>query len=135
MRLLKTFNENTIPDLMNRRTATDVSVKFKTSGNFELKDALKNMGMGIAFDKNKAEFSKMGNINDKLYISSVKHKTFLQVDELGTEAGAVTDVAVKVAGISMNAHKLVLNRPFVYTVIDTKTNLPLFLGTMQNPQS
>jgi len=135
---IKTFDENTIPDLIRRRTTTDISLtmpKFKTSGKFELKDALKNMGMGIAFDKNKADFSKMGDINGKLFISSVKHKTFLQVDELGTEAGAVTDVAVKATGIRTNILTLVFNRPFIYAIIDTQTNLPLFLGVMEDPQS
>jgi len=134
---IKTFDENTISDLMSRRITTEISVtmpKFKTSGDFELKDALKNIGLGVAFDKNNADISKMGIINERLYISSVKHKTFLQVDELGTEASAVTDVVVKAAGISMNIQTLVFNRPFVYAIIDTKTNLPLFLGTMENPQ-
>ena len=133
---IKTFDENTIPDLLSRGTTTDVSLtfpKFKTTGEFELKDALKTIGLGIAFDKYKAEFSKMGIINEKLYISSVKHKTFLQVDELGTEAGAVTDVAIKAGGIPMDIQTLVFNRPFVYAIIDTRTSLPLFLGTMENP--
>ena len=135
---IKTFDEKTIPDLISRRTTTEISLtmpKFKTSGEFELKDSLENMGMGIAFDKNKADFSKMGNINGKLFISSVKHKTFLQVDESGTEAGAVTVVAVKATGIRTNILTVVFNRPFIYVIIDTQTNLPLFLGTMEDPQS
>jgi len=84
---IKTFDENTIPDLISRKSHTDIAVtmpKFKTSGDLELKDVLKNMGLGIAFDEIRADFSKMGNANDRLVISSVKHKTFLQVDELSS---------------------------------------------------
>ncbi len=135
---IKTLDERTIPALISQKRNTHIAVtipKFKTSGDFELKDALKNMGLGIAFDETRADFSKMGNCYEKLVISSVKHKTFLQVDELGTEAGAVTDVVVKATGINGTIQAMVLNRPFIYAIVDTETNLPLFLGTMENPQS
>lgn len=135
---IKILDERTIPELISQKRNTNIAVtipKFKTSGDFELKEALKNMGFGIAFDGNRADFSKMGNANEKLVISSVKHKTFLQVDELGTEAGAVTDVVMRETGINGNIQTLVFNRPFIYAIVDIKTNLPLFLGTMETPQN
>ncbi|PKM76920.1 MAG: hypothetical protein CVU90_10100 [Firmicutes bacterium HGW-Firmicutes-15] len=135
---IKILDERTIPELISQKRNTHIAVtipKFKTSGNFELKDTLKNMGLGIAFDEIRADFSKMGNSDEKLIISSVKHKTFLQFDELGTEASAVTDVVVKATGIYGTIQNIVFNRPFVYAIVDTNTNLPLFLGTMENPQS
>lgn len=136
---IKTLDERTIPELLSRKRHTEIAVtlpKFKTSGDFELKDALKNMGLGIAFDGSRADFSKMGNASENLLISSVKHKTFLQVDELGTEASAATDVAVmKASVVNEPTQTIVFNHPFIYAIVDAQTNLPLFLGTMENPQS
>lgn len=133
---IKTLDEGTIPELLRQKRNTEIAVtlpKFKIIGDFELKDALKKMGLGIAFDGSRADFSKMGNANENLVISSVKHKTFLQVDELGTEAGAVTDVVVR-KGLHEPVQTLVFNRPFIYAIVDTQTNLPLFIGTMENPR-
>jgi serine protease inhibitor len=134
---IKTLNESTIPQLISQKTNTEMALtipQFKASCDFELNDALKKMGLGIALDGGKADFSKMGNANDNLFISSVKHKTFLQVDELGTEAGAVTSVIMS-KGVPTIRQTMIFNRPFIYAIIDTKTNIPLFLGLMENPQS
>jgi serpin B len=58
----------------------------------------------------------------------------LQVNELGTQAAAATSVGIRATCI-FNTKDINFNRPFVYAVIDTKTNLPLFLGAMESPQS
>jgi serine protease inhibitor len=131
---IKTLNEKTIPDLISIKKNSEIPVilpEFKTTFDTDLKDILKNMGLGIAFG-GKADFSNMGKDSGGLYISSVKHKTFLQVDELGTSAGAVTDA--EMSKLSIPSERLVFNRPFVYAIIDTDTNLPLFIGAMENPQ-
>jgi serine protease inhibitor len=133
---IETLNQNTISNLIGIKKKTYISVilpEFKTTFNTDLKDTLKNLGLGIAFDKYKADFSNMGKDSGNLYISSVKHKTFLQVDELGTSAGAVTSVEIQVSSF-IQLERLVFNRPFVYAIVDTNTNLPLFIGTMENPQ-
>jgi len=132
---IKSLNEKTIPDLISIKKKTDIPVilpEFKTTFDVDLKDILKNIGLGIAFEEKKADFSNMGKDSGDLYISSVKHKTFLKVDELGTSAGAVTSVELLKSAISFE--RLVFNRPFVYAVVDTNTNLPLFIGAMENPQ-
>jgi serine protease inhibitor len=132
---MKTLNEKTIPDLISLKKTAEISVilpEFKTTFDTDLKDTLKKMGLGIAFDK-AADFSNMGKDSSGLYLSAVKHKTYLKVDELGTSAGAVTDAEMLKSAISNN--RLVYNRPFVYAIIDTKTNLPLFIGAMENPQN
>ena len=69
--------------------------KFKTEYEVTLNDALKSLGMKIAFDKSAADFSGMGPIPPNLYISEVKHKTFVEVNETGTEAAAVTGSRIK----------------------------------------
>ena len=69
--------------------------KFETWYEDSIKDELAAIGMEIAFDPYKADFSRMNEGREKnLYISEVKHKTFCKVDEKGTEASAVTSVEV-----------------------------------------
>ena len=89
------------------------------------------MGMGTAFDENKANFSSIAdNSNGNIFIGEVIHKTFIEVAEKGTRAGAVTAViSEKSAAMPVEQPKEVrLTRPFVYAIIDTQTNLPLFIG-------
>ncbi|HBP37317.1 MAG TPA: serine proteinase inhibitor, partial [Clostridiales bacterium] len=66
-------------------------------------------------------------------ISEIKHKTFCRVDELGTEAAAVTSVEVSLTSMPFSDVQLVFDRPFIYAIVDTTTGVPLFLGIMENP--
>jgi serine protease inhibitor len=96
------------------------------------------MGMAIAFDPNRADFSLMldnpGKAKENLYIGEVRHKTFCRVDELGTEASAVTSVEMRTTGmIAEPETKLIFDRPFIYGIVDEVTGAPLFLGIMENP--
>ncbi len=104
----------------------------------ELNDELSNMGMEIAFDPNSADFSLMlenpGDARENLYIGEVRHKTFCRVDELGTEASAVTSVEMRVTSAGMDPEiQLIFDRPFIYGIVDEVTGAPLFLGIMENP--
>ena len=94
-------------------------------------NTLKKMGMSTAFDGDRANFSSMATLkNENIYISDVIHKTFIEVAEKGTRAGAATAVIVgESAAMPVEQPKEVrLTRPFVYAIIDTRTNLPLFIG-------
>ena len=93
-----------------------------------LNNALSAMGMSRAFDRNNAEFPKMSD--SELYISKVIHKTFIEVGEQGTRAGAVTAVAMDCEGAIMIEHSVILDRPFVYMIVDNATNLPIFIGAV-----
>ena len=106
--------------------------RFTASSSLELNDALKAMGVTDAFDASHADLRAMGSApNDQLYVSAVLHKTYLSLDENGTKAAAVTAV-VNEAGSAEppEVHRVVLDRPFVYMIVDTHANLPLFLGTV-----
>lgn len=109
--------------------------KFETKFEDSLKDELTKLGMGVAFDSSTADFSRMNAEHQKnLYISEVLHKTYCKVDELGTEASAVT--SVEITGTSMPVEpeiRIVFDCPFVYGIVDTITEAPLFLGIMENP--
>jgi serine protease inhibitor len=101
-----------------------------------LNQALKALGMGIAFDPAGADFTAMvpEEGRDDLYISEVKHKTFIQVDEVGTEAAAVTSVEMRVTSAPMYDFYLEFNRPFFYAIHDSETGAILFMGAVLNPQ-
>ena len=105
--------------------------KFQYSWDIELKQLLSSMGMAIAFSKTDADFSKI-NADYQLYITKVIHKTFIKVDEEGTEAAAVTSV-----GIGMSAMPVTLefhaNRPFLYFITEEDTGAILFIGKVENP--
>lgn len=108
--------------------------KFKAEFETSLVDALAGMGMADAFDPVKADLSNMGSHPGNLFISDVIHKTFLQVDEHGTKAGAATAVLGD-AGSAMppeERYEVILDRPFIYGIIDLRTNLPVFLGVQMD---
>ena len=94
---------------------------------------LKAMGMGIAFDDQRADFTRI-NANGGLYISEVKHKTFIETNEEGTEAAAVTSVGISTtsAGPGGTVY-FTVDRPFLYFISEKATGTILFIGTVMNP--
>ncbi len=108
--------------------------KFQSEYDVEMSESLKAMGMQDAFDPDQADFSGLGTSSiGNIYISQVLHKTFIAVDERGTEAGAATVVEMveKTSLIDPEEVKTVyLDRPFVYMIMDCETQLPLFIGTV-----
>ena len=105
--------------------------KFEYECSFNLKHALSSMGMASAF-QDTADFSQMGTTDTgKLFIGRVIHKTRITVDTAGTKAGAATAVEmIRATGALRDVVTVSLDRPFVYLIIDTQTNLPLFMGTV-----
>lgn len=127
----------TISETLERKSSTAVQLalpKFETRYEDSLLNELKRMGMGIVFDPYRADFSQMNEQHTKdLFISEVKQKTFLRVDEKGTEAAAATSVEMKATGMPMSYKKITFDRPFLYGIMDVRTGLPLFVGIMENP--
>lgn len=113
---------------LNTHNAYFIMPKFKFSYTIILNDALSNLGMGIAFSPI-ADFTKISAAGG-LNISEVKQKTFIEVDEKGTEAAAVTSVGVELT--SMPA-PLRVDRPFLFAIREMKTGLILFTGAVHNP--
>ena len=110
--------------------------KFKADYNIDLVKPLKQMGLKDCFISGKANFTKMADNNaGDIFISKVIHKTFIAVDTEGTKARAVTEVEMMGKGIVSSEHNITLNHPFVYAIVDNETNLPLFIGTMTNPEN
>lgn len=134
---IKGMDASTIPDLLAAQKNGETHVElpqFSVTGDNMLNGALEAMGLGVAFDRDRADFSQLSSGSESLYISAVRQKTTLSVDELGTEASAATSVTIKT--LSMPGQRYIaFDRPFVYAVVDLTTGLPVFLGAMEKPQS
>ncbi|MFA5817620.1 MAG: serpin family protein [Bacteroidales bacterium] len=103
--------------------------KFTFSYEESLKDALSAMGMEIAFT-DKADFT--GILPEGgLLITGVKHKTFIEVNEEGTEAAAVTSVEI---GITSVGNFITFNKPFLFAIAEKTTGAILFIGRMMKPE-
>ena len=83
------------------------------------------------FNQQKADFPGLSSV-DRPYVDKVIHDTFIQLDEDGTKAAAVTAVIVQANGIMMYKDELNFDRPFVYAIVDTETDMPVFVGTLMS---
>ncbi len=102
--------------------------RFTLEYELSLNDVLKALGMEIAFS-GAADFSNMFDRRGP-YIGEVKHKTFVEVTEEGTEAAAVTDAVMLV---SHGGPHMVLNRPFLFAIRERFSGTILFMGKIMNP--
>jgi serine protease inhibitor len=108
--------------------------KFELNYEINLNKVLKAMGMGIAFSES-ADFTKIYSPGGVL-ISSVKHKSYVKVDEEGTEAAAVTSVEVGITSIITEPGKFFMrmDKPFLFVIKENQTNSLLFIGKIVNPE-
>jgi serine protease inhibitor len=110
--------------------------RFKVEFDVTLNDALSSLGMGIAFDPNRANFRGMAELDENISISRVKHKTFCEVNEEGTEAAAVTSVEMR-ATSAMRPQKpfrMIVDRPFYFAIRDNQSGAILFMGSIIDPR-
>jgi len=100
----------------------------------ELADDLKALGMPMAFDGGKAGFSRLTDVKPA-WIGAVTHKTYLRVDEKGTEAAAATKVEM-MAGSAMAdpPFQMVVDSPYLIAVVDSQSGAVLFLATIRDPR-
>jgi serpin B len=105
--------------------------KFKYEYECSLADTLAAMGMPKAFSGD-TDFSGMAG-NCDLAISDVLHKTYVSVDEAGTEAAAATAVVVGLTAMHGKTAQMTVDRPFVFLIRDSDTGTILFIGRVMNP--
>ena len=105
--------------------------KFTLEYEIELNDVLAALGMGDAFIGGVANFSNLRRQND-LYISTVKHKSFIDVDEDGTEAAAATSVGI--AATSAGPREFLVDRAFLFVIRERFSGTILFMGKVLDPQ-
>ena len=130
------LNMDMINSSIKRMKKEDVKVyfpKFKIGLSYGLRELMEKLGMKKAFTKG-ADFSKMTG-NRELYISAIIHKTFIEVDEKGTEAAAATAVVMRMksAGPPQSCPEFKADHPFFYFIRENSTGTILFTGRMNNP--
>lgn len=113
-----------------RNESVEVSIpKFDMDYDAELSEVMCALGMTDAFDSSVADFTALGTYEgSNICIGRILHKTYLAVDEQGTVAGAATVVEMVEESAMVMENEVRLNRPFLYMIVDTETNTPLFIG-------
>ena len=101
--------------------------KFKFEFDTSLNDILKNIGIINAFDGNTADFTKMFD-SGNMWITKTIHKTYINVDEKGTEAAAVTAIGMAGSGMPPEPIELKFNKPFYFVIRDNTSGEALFMG-------
>jgi serine protease inhibitor len=106
--------------------------RFKTETKLQLGDALAALGMPIAFDPDRADFSGM-TTQEKLFIAAVVHQANISVDEKGTEGSAATAVVMAGSAAPTEIVHMCVDRPFLFAVRDTASGAIVFLGRIIDP--
>lgn len=106
--------------------------EFSNDFDIELTQILCDMGMKKAFDFEECDLSGLFEGSAELAVSRVVHKTHIEVDRKGTKAAAATSVSIQTNGIDAVQREVVLDRPFVYMIVDTENGAPIFIGVVNS---
>lgn len=106
--------------------------KFELEWGATLNDALKTLGMRHAFDGQLADFTRITDDRDDLFIYEVMQKTFVKVDEKGTEAAAATSVSI---GPTSLPPSITFDRPFLFAIRERFSGTILFMGVIGDPSA
>jgi len=104
--------------------------RFEVEYGVRMKHVLTTLGMGIIFDPVRADFTRMCTYFDDFYIKKVMHKTYIRVDERGTEAAAVTEVE---GGPTSIPPQFMIHSPFVFVIRENTLNTVIFIGQITDP--
>jgi serine protease inhibitor len=121
-------------DSLAEQTVDELALpRFELRWKGKLNDALQRLGMRTAFTPGQADLRPMSPLD--LWLERVVHKTYVRVDESGTEAAAVTGGAVRVTSAQANQTVFRVDRPFAFTISDQQTGTILFLGAVTDPSA
>jgi serpin B len=131
--LITEFNQENWGKWINGFSEQDLTLqfpRFTLEYEVKLKAILATLGMEVAFDPGQADFTRMYEGSERVYINQVKHKTFVQVNEEGTEAAAVTSVEMMVTSVGL---WMKVDRPFVFVIRENQSQTILFVGKIVDP--
>jgi serpin B len=122
---------------LRMKTGSIALPRFKLEDKLELNEILKGMGMASAFNPQQADFGGIAALVDgNIYLSKAMQKTYVEVNERGTEAAAVTKIEISATGAQVvdDRFQFEANRPFFFTISDQDTGLILFMGSVSDPR-
>lgn len=123
---------DSIRDMMTMQPLTIQMPKFEFETEYKLVDSLENLGIHDAFDENNADFQ--GMTDEQVYLDQAIHKAFVNVNEEGTEAAAITALVVRAtSGPPEPRYEFVADHPFVFIIQENNTGEILFIGRLANP--
>ena len=133
---LNNLEGNSLSQLINNREdaifLSFAMPKFSAEWKGNLEDILPLLGLEDAFVNGTANFSNLGDNPEGYFINQVIHATKIEVNEKGTEAAAATVVDAPAGSAPpQEGITLILDRPFLYGIVDLYTGVPLFLGTYE----
>ncbi len=138
--LYSRLTNKVVTDVISNKQTQTVNLKlpkFEVTFDEKLNESLINMGLTECFDEDKANFDQLGKTirGDRIFINLVRQKAKIIVDEEGTEAAAATEVLMCDRGaiIETELKELYFNEPFIYMILDLETEIPLFIGILDNP--
>ncbi|MFW6414197.1 MAG: serpin family protein [Verrucomicrobiota bacterium] len=127
--------EITLPKLRNmldklQQTRVEAGVpRFKITSRFQLSEMLRDLGMRQAFNPQQADFSRINNNQEKLFLKEVLHKSYIDVYEKGTEAAAATGVVMQTTALPPESEKeFNADHPFLFLIRDLHTDNIIFIG-------
>jgi serine protease inhibitor len=120
-------------DCVRPESAVVLLPKFSIRSHVALSGYLKSLGMNLAFDREKADFS--GIAGGQTCLSCLFQDTYLNVNEQGTEAAAATGTEVVASGITRKPAVLRVDRPFVFMIVDRPSRAILFAGHVRDPSA
>lgn len=126
-------NWNTWMDACHKTQGTVGLPRFKSEYSAQLNEPLAALGMGVAFQQGEANFHKMFR-SGSVAISKVIHKTFVEVNEEGTEAAAATGIVMTRSAIAGRPFQMTMDHPFLCAIRDDKSGALLFLGAINEPK-
>uniref|UniRef100_A0A3B1IHU3 Leukocyte elastase inhibitor n=1 Tax=Astyanax mexicanus TaxID=7994 RepID=A0A3B1IHU3_ASTMX len=126
------FMEWTRPDMMETVNVEVSLPRFKLEQTYDMKELLVSMGMVDAFDQVKCDFSRMSPC-DNLVLSKVVHKSFVEVNEEGTEAAAATAAIMTLDCLLICQRRFVADHPFLFFIRHNATGSILFCGRFSSP--
>jgi len=106
--------------------------RFRVESSFSLKAAMQALGMQTAFTE-RADFGGISS-SEALLIQDIFHKSFADIDESGTEAAAATAVVIGTTSIPLSPTVFRADRPFLFFILDKKTNAIVFAGRVVDPR-
>lgn len=147
MRLILPTGSTTPADLMNAKTLAAAAARTKTervvvtmptwdfATDLDLKKFLPELGLRDVFDEEKADLSGITKA-EQLFVSQAIHKANITVDQLGTEAAAVTVLTVTAVSAPVDQPiTFTVDRPFLFEIVDVRTGAPLFVGQVADPRA